>query len=166
MKKIKLTKGYDAIVDDDEYDRLNKLKWYAHKTGNKVYAKRGGGKSVISMHRLVINLTDPSLFVDHIDGNGLNNQKSNLRPATQSQNQANRGKSKNKYMGVYLTYSSKSESSYRWRAQCTKDCKKYMSPLFKTEKEAALWYNQKATELHGEFAKLNIIFEEQNGIFL
>ena len=89
MPEIELTKGFKAIVDEVDFDQLNQFKWYAHKVGKTVYACRsiGGRKNVrkVYMHRL---LCDAKL-VDHRDGDGLNNQRSNLRASGKAANMRN-----------------------------------------------------------------------------
>ncbi len=162
MKEIKLTgrhaDGKVAIVDDEDYEWLNQWKWQVRISKSGIYyAQRGKrrGKTIyrVSMHREILKLVDPAIITDHKDGNGLNNQRSNLRIATKSQNAANRTKKKgaSKYLGV-----SKLSTGSLWQARIRKDYKWY-SKSFKTEIEAALAYNVMALGLHGEFAKLNII---------
>lgn len=104
MKEIKLTQGMVAFVDDADYEYLNQWKWYTRKTANTSYAQRGKrtrGKLVtINMHRLILGLTDPNELCDHIDGNGLNNRRSNIRKCTVSQNAMNRRVQKNNKLGI------------------------------------------------------------------
>ena len=110
MKKINLTKGKFAIVDDDDFEYLNQFKWslcadkYAQATINK--------KSVY-MHRLV-NKTPDAVITDHINGNGLDNRKSNLRNATKSQNAINTGMRINNTSGHKGIYQHKNQ---RWYAR-------------------------------------------------
>lgn len=163
MKEIQLTRGLTTTVDDEDYEFLNQWKWQAHGKAPNFYAYRGkwieGKKRGIHMHRLVMGVTDPIIRVDHKDMNPLNNQKSNLRPCTISQNNANsksRKGSGSKYIGV-CPYRKKPMSRLRWRATIGKDKKVYHIGFFDTQEEAALAYNNKAIELHGEFANLNII---------
>lgn len=103
------------------------------------------------MHRLILGLQDkPELKGDHIDGNGLNNQRSNLRIATTGQNNCNRQTQK-KYLGVYFN-----NSREHWVAECQSKGQVYRK-IRDTEEEAALAYNEMASLYHGEFAKLNIV---------
>ena len=100
MKKIPLTKGEFALVDDEDFDYLGQWKWHLSDGG---YAKRNRlkgevGSSMIRMHR-VINKTPKNLFTDHINGNKLDNRKCNLRNANKSLNGLNRGKNKNNTSG-------------------------------------------------------------------
>ncbi len=102
MKLIEIsTKKYPntfTMVDDEDYEELNKYKWLAHKkpTNSTQYAIRCG---TIRMHRIIMKTPD-GLEVDHIDGNGLNNQKSNLRNVTNAKNQYNRGCRKDNKLGI------------------------------------------------------------------
>lgn len=103
------------------------------------------------MHQQITGYTE----TDHIDGNGLNNQRYNLRDCTHSQNSMNqriRIKKSSKFKGV-------SVKGKRWRAYITVKCIRYHIGIYDSEKIAALRYNQKAKELFGEFAKLNVVEE-------
>lgn len=97
MKLIELTQGQKAIVDDDDYGRLSKSKWYAEKKYNNFYARRG--LDDVLMHRIILKLTDSKLKVDHINHNGLDNRKENLRVCTQRQNMCNKKKEKDNKSG-------------------------------------------------------------------
>jgi hypothetical protein len=89
---VLLTKGYEAIIDADNAETVGLYNWYALENRNSVYGVRryvvDGEKYTSHMHRIIIN-APCDMQVDHIDGNGLNNRKSNLRIATNSQNQHN-----------------------------------------------------------------------------
>jgi len=94
MKEILLTKGKVASVDDEDFESLNAFKWYAQKDHNTFYAiraspRKNGKYHHIYMHREVMNVPD-GMQTDHIDRNGLNNQRNNLRVVTRQQNQFNR----------------------------------------------------------------------------
>ena len=97
MKEIKLTQGLVALVDDGDFEWLNRWKWYAQKNKKKYYASRNtwdkGKHNHISMHRLIVNVA-PHEQVDHIDNDGLNNTRKNLRICNNSQNHANIEKNK------------------------------------------------------------------------
>ena len=157
MKKIKLDKNKYALVDDEDYDLLAKDKWYAHKKvhGEGFYARglRHGTKKLVFMHRIILN-TPSQMFTDHIDGNGLNNQKSNLRICTNSQNQYNKGKYKNNksgYKGV-----SWSKSNKKWQATMTYNHKVIKLGLFKSKIAAYKKYCESCKECHGEFLNKNL----------
>lgn len=158
MKKIPLSRGLEAIVDDADFDRLSKYKWYASSTKNKraCYAlrhDRTDGDRVVQMHRDVLCLAR-GMYVDHVDGNGLNNRRANLRPSTPSQNSRNRfahRDGRSKYKGVSKTR--RFEKS--WRAQIWSGHRNISLGSFGSEVEAAKAYDAAARELYGEFARLN-----------
>lgn len=88
MKKIPLTKGYEALVDDDDYDFLMRYKWYASvgsSTGTRVYARSRIKGKMVYMHKFIMNYPIGKV-IDHIDNNPLNNQKSNLEAVTPLEN--------------------------------------------------------------------------------
>ncbi len=140
------------IVDSDIWHKCMKFSWW--KTGNYYTTKINGKNTLI--HYFVLGLEETDL-VDHIDRNPKNNKIENLRLVTRSQNGHNRTKQKNassNYNGVSFH-----KASNKWAAQIKKDETKYYLGLYSTEKEkeAAIAYNEKAKELYGTFANLNII---------
>jgi hypothetical protein len=164
MKEIPLTKGLVTIVDDEDFQMLNAYKWYSVGHPKKEYAATYGGKGKgqpqhIRMHRMLLNAPDDS-EVDHINGNRLDNRKSNLRLATRSQNGRNRGKFSNhkgkshssRFKGV--TYHSRDSC---WQATICVDGQYTHLGYHNTEREAALAYNKAAIKYHGEFAIINEI---------
>lgn len=164
MKKIPLNKsgkgkqGLFALVDDEDFEKLNKHLWHPviHPTKKTIYAATNHIKPNL-MHRLILGLTNPKELGDHADHDGLNNQKYNLRKCTISQNNANRTpKGKSKYLGVSWHLSGK-----KWNATIKKDNKTIYLGAFINEEEAAIAYNKKALELHGEFANLNVILQSE-----
>lgn len=154
---IQLTQGKVAIVDDEDFRELNKHKWCAIKSRRVFYAARranptGGG--MIYMHR-VIHKTPNEHYTDHINGNGLDNQKKNLRTCTTSQNGMNRGIQKNNVTGYKGVCWKKRDKKYEAKVMFKR---RYVYlGYFNSKHDAALAYNKKAVELHGEFAKLNEI---------
>jgi len=163
VKEIQLNHNKVALVDDEDYERVSRLTWTAFKNPlGKWYAKTGGGRSQRRLHRFILNLTDPSIKVDHKDGDGLNNQKHNLRIATTAQNGWN--------VGLYRTNSSGFKGvSWRdnrhknhWLAKIEANHKIFRLGAFATAEEAARAYDTKARELHGEFARLNFPQEGSN----
>ena len=148
MKKIKLTQGQFALVDDDCFEYLNQWKWHARKSDSAFYASRDEYGKKIHMHRVVITAA-ADVFVDHKDGNGLNNQTSNLRICSNSQNQRNR-KSINKY-----GYKGVNKNGEKYRAHIRMGEVEFISKGFDSVEEAAHAYDEKAKELFGEFAWLN-----------
>lgn len=158
MKEIKLTQGKVVMVDDDMFDYLNQWKWHYTVRGYAIRTTWNGIKrGKIKMHRLILGLGDFSadnIYVDHIDRNKLNNQKSNLRLATYGQNEINKPKKKNassKYKGVIYDKERK-----KWRTELTYKGVTY-TKRFNTEREAGLYHNELALKIHGEFAYLNVI---------
>ncbi len=162
MKLIKLTKGQFALVDDEDYKQLNRFKWIAStsKIRNTYYARRAmldcnGKQKIVQMHRIIMGITNPKIIIDHKDGNGLNNQRNNLRVCSHSQNSSNRKSAKNsssKYLGVTFC-----KENGKWRAQIRKFNVNHHIGYFIDEKNAALAYQSKAKEIHGEFANLSTI---------
>lgn len=149
------------MVNDEDYDTLNKWKWYPFKSNHSVYAARMDYSLIkprmILMHRQILNLTNPKIFADHIDPDGLNNQRENLRECNNSQNSMNSRKTKNakcRYIGVHIN---RSGNRNYIRGQIMFNRKHINLGNFKTEEDAAIAYNIKAKELFGEFANLNII---------
>jgi len=162
MKEIKLTQGFATLVDDEDFEYLNQWKWHVRRNKNVFYAARDtirdklGNHPKIHMHRLIMNTPD-GMMVDHIDHNGLNNQKSNLRICTHGQNMCNtssRGRSK--YLGVSYLILNRGNNSYEYiRASIQLNGELFHLGLFTTEEDAAMAYDKKAKELFGEFANLN-----------
>jgi hypothetical protein len=155
MKEILLDKGLSAYVDDCDYDQISQYKWTAQKVGNYYYATGWVNGKHRKMHRVLLELTDPLLIVDHKDRNGLNNQRSNLRVCTKRENNANRRSqinSSSKYVGV--SWIKRDEV---WRAYISTGGKNKYLGDFKTEDAAAQAYNEAAKEIHGQFASLNEI---------
>lgn len=161
MKKIDVGSGNFSLVDDDDFELLNSFNWqsYNHRRTTIVHRKRLIWESdelpkVIKMHRFILN-AKPGQIVDHKDGNALNNQKSNLRFCTYSQNARNapsRLGSTSRFLGV-----SKRNDSKKWQAQIQEDGKSYKIGDYDSEVEAALAYNISASFRFREFARLNVI---------
>lgn len=148
--KIPLTQGKFAIIDEEDFEAIGMHKWY-YGAG---YALRKLKRKTIRMHS-VINKTPDGYETDHIDGNGLNNQKLNLRNATRHNNVMNtnsRRNSSSKYKGVSWKLDRK-----KWLATICFNKKDIHLGYFISEIEAALAYNKAALKYFGEFAKLNII---------
>lgn len=155
-KEISLTQGKVALVDLEDYEWLNQFKWRTKKDVHTFYAVRQEGaypQKFFYMHREILNPPD-GYSSDHINGNGLDNRRRNLRICTASQNQHNqkineqRGSSK--YKGVCWH-----KAVEKFAAYIKANKKLIHLGYFQSEIEAAKAYDAKATELFGEFAKLN-----------
>ena len=155
--RIPLTQGKYAIVDPDDYFRLSKFKWFATKRCSTYYAARwkykAGKRRYHLMHREVCKVAD-DMLVDHINHNGLDNRKANLRPATFAQNVYNRkkrsGNSRSRYKGIWWDKRWK-----KWCAEIRVNKTKIRLGSYDDEIEAAKAYDRAAKKYHDEFASLN-----------
>lgn len=149
MKRIPLTQGYFAIVDNCNYNWLNQYKWsVCNQNGFLKAVSWVHGKNV-SMHRLIMN-PPKGMDVDHINHDALDNKLNNLRVCTRSQNCCNqkpRVGTSSHFKGV--TFNKKCQ---KWVAQITKNGKYHWIGSRESEIEASELYNEKAKELFGEFA--------------
>jgi hypothetical protein len=133
-----------AICDKDDFDLVKNYRWSLFP-GNYVW----NNKNKCFLHNILMS----SKQIDHVDGNGLNNKRSNLRYANQSQNNMNKRISKNNssgFKGVHFDNYSK-----KWIVQIRKNKKLVFKKGVKSKEEAAILYDQKAKELFGEFARTN-----------
>lgn len=159
VKSIPVGKNNFALVDDEDYANLSRYKWQyiTSKKSNTAYAARDQGsrnsRQRIYMHREITNFT----VVDHINGNGLDNRRSNLREATASQNMANTPKRTSrirrytsKYKGVSLE-----KRTGNWVARILVEGKRIHIGTYSNELDAAKAYDIAAFDYHGTFAKTN-----------
>jgi hypothetical protein len=153
MKKIPLTQGKFAVVDEDDYERISKNRWHYTSKG---YARRNNNatKQAIMMHREVMKIRRGRMQVDHINGDKLDNRKANLRLCTNQQNSFNRKNEtgKLKYRGVYMFKNRNKKFCARIRI----DGRTLSKGMYHTIEEAARQYNVMAKKYHGEFARLNL----------
>ncbi len=151
IRRIPLTRGKFALVDAADYEWLSKYRWSCRGGGNP-YAARFEGNKVIWMHREIMQ-TPPGMVVDHIDGNGLNNLRFNMRNCTRQENVHNLSKAAHGssiYKGVW-----KDRHRDKWYAKiCHKGVRDHLG-TFDDEVEAARAYDLAAVERHGPFARLN-----------
>ncbi len=159
MKEIQLTQGKVALVDDEDFEYLSQWKWCAARHGRIFYAVSriliSGKLSGIAMHRLVLGLKDRNILCDHADGNGLNNQRYNLRKADYRQNGRNRAKgdgTSSLFKGVSWCSTRK-----KWAVSIMASDRRIFLGYGKSEVDAAVMYNAAALKHFGEFAKLNTI---------
>jgi hypothetical protein len=153
---IALTQGQRAVVDDCNFELLNRFTWRASKSGKTYYAQRHCPSigSRAHMHHDVLFLAGIAApRVDHIDGDGLNNQLSNLRPATNAENMWNRGRTRKNSSGYKGVYAAKEDGL--WRAVIRCNGKQHHLGYFDSAEEAAAAYDQAAVQLHGQFARTN-----------
>ena len=172
MKEIQLINSTRvALVDDEDYEKLRGYAWWEHKVkednaeftglsyayGVKLPRKQTGER-IVKMHRLILGLKSSKQIVDHIDHDGLNNQKENLRLITAAQNAqrarfsacTNPRKRHSKFRGVsFLGWYGK----YLAYVNC--NGKREYLGYFDTAEEAARARDKRAKELHGEFVRLN-----------
>uniref|UniRef100_A0A6M3KBR1 Putative HNH endonuclease n=1 Tax=viral metagenome TaxID=1070528 RepID=A0A6M3KBR1_9ZZZZ len=143
-----------ALVDEDDYNRVSKYDWNLYRfSEHKKYVQATVSGRSVYLHRFVLPHTLPR--TDHINQNTLDNRKSNLRPATYSQNGANRKLNKNNASGFRGVHFEK--FTQRWRAQIQVEGVHIKLGRFSTPELAAREYNSAATEFFGEFAVLNKI---------
>lgn len=150
MKKIFSSSGHCFFVDDEDFSVLSEYKWHVlvGKDGH-LYAN---SSEVGLMHRFISKPTN-GMLVDHINGNGFDNRRKNIRVCTATQNQANRRLNRNSssgYKGVYWN-----KVAEKWASNIQLNGKRYYIGLFSTKELAAEAYNKKALEFFGEFSYLN-----------
>lgn len=158
---------YFTTVSDEDYELLNQYKWQAQENKyGAVYAVSSIGGKMIKMHRLIMGVSDPSISIDHANGNTLCNERFNLRIATNSQQAQNRKQfscSSSTYKGVHVSKERKDRKttnisdeyyiSYRVRIRV--GGKKINIGSFKNEIDAAKAYDKAARQHFGEFARVN-----------
>lgn len=154
-KEIALLHGHVLLVDDEDYERVSQRHWCAHERADgHVYVTgaqyENGKQKHFYLHRFLLD-AQPGQRIDHINHNGLDNRRQNLRFCTPSQNSANSVKSKrgsNRFKGA-------SKRHKRWIASIGENGRTIHLGCFSTAEEAAHAYNEAAKQRHGEFAYLN-----------
>lgn len=156
MKEISLTRGHKAIVDDADYEWLSFYSWCASvgKSNHvaavtRLWSVNRGPRSTITMHRLILK-APVGIFVDHINGDSLDNRRQNLRFCTHAQNMRNRKPCAGKDLPKGVN-----QVNGRYRAQIAVDGKQFHVGYFATPEAAGRAYDAAALRLHGEFARTN-----------
>lgn len=145
------------MIDDEDFELISRYKWYTQKGNNGIiYAATysANNNNRIKMHRLIMGITNPKIEIDHIDHDGLNNQKQNLRLCSHQQNSMNQRKTKgtSKYKGVYWD-----KERNKRGVRIGYNYKKINLGRFDEQIDAAKAYDKKAIELFGEFAQTNFM---------
>lgn len=158
IARVHMAHGHEAIVDIQDVDVIATHHWYSSKGRKTRYAYSDVGKRPnrkhVAMHRLIVDAPS-GLVVDHINGNGLDNRRDNLRICTVRQNLMNEPPRKGAYKGV-----SRCATTNRWVAQIKSNRSVIFIGRFDTPEEAARAYDERAFEMHGEFAFLNFPISE------
>lgn len=154
IREIHLTDGAAALLDSDDYERLVGFCWRVKSFKGKAYAVRNDGRKMIFMHREVLCLKHGDGFIsDHINGNGLDNRKTNLRRCTHAENMRNRRKissASSQYKGV-----SWNKRECKWEVNIYADNQRISLGRYEDEVMAAETYDSAAMHYHGMFAALN-----------
>ena len=161
MKQLSLSQNKLVNVDDEDFEALSEYKWCAKwdAGSNTFYAVRHTPRpehKTVIMHRVLMGANSFSEKVDHIDHNGLNNCKVNLRLCSNSLNQQNRSKQRKATSSIYKGVCWEKRRS-KWQVSIMLNKKSIFIGYFDDEKDAALAYNNKAKSIFGDFALLNLI---------
>jgi hypothetical protein len=155
-KQVRLPQGLFATVDDCDYELVSKYTWKLARDKSNIYAiasvKVNGRMTTIRMHRVILG-AKPGTTIDHINGNGLDNRRANLRFCSHNENNRNRqkrGKFTSRYKGVYQL-----RGSIRWKASIKCEGVQTHLGTFDREVDAAKAYDAAAREKFGEFARTN-----------
>jgi hypothetical protein len=158
VRIVPLTRGYSALVDAEDYERVASFAWSAAKPSNVVYAVRDEKRKRIYLHRFILNAPD-GVEVDHWNGDGLDNRRENLRLCSHAENVRNsrpHARGTSSYKGVHLH-----RASGKWAVEIQVNEKRRFIGLFGDETEAAKAYDAAARASHGEYAYCN--FAEGEG---
>lgn len=161
--KITLSQNKEAFIDECDIDIVLQFKWhvlvYKGQSKDHCYASTYINKKQTLMHRMIMNPPE-EMLIDHIDGDGLNNRRSNLRVCTHQQNMANQrllSRNTSGYKGVYYGGKPSGNSKRPWCAKISDNNKSMHLGRYESREEAAQAYDSKALELYGEYAATNKI---------
>lgn len=149
MISVPLSQGFEALIDDEDAEAVLAHKWSASVREDTVYAVRTAGGRMVTLHTFLTGYA----LTDHINGNGLDNRRANLREATVTQNAANARVPRTNTSGYKGARYNKNARKYQ--AQIRVDGRQRHLGYFLTLEEAARAYDSAAVEMHGEFARLN-----------
>lgn len=159
---ILLNQGKVALVDAEDYERVNSFTWHVKTRKYTWYAMRivhgPDGNHQVLLHRFILDAL-PGVEIDHKNMDGLDCRKANLRPATHGQNGANRRKESghsSMFKGVRW-----SKDKRKWRVEIQSNSKQSHVGYFENELVAAKAYDSAAIRVHGEFAQLNFATPDQ-----
>lgn len=152
------TNGYQFIISEQDIEFVDNKSWFAQGRPDFMYVatiiKEGEKRKIKYLHRLLFNLSDRKVFIDHINHNTLDNRRENLRLSNNKLNQVNKYKKPNcssKYIGV-------TKNKYNtWNASIRNNKIRIKLGCFKTEEAAALAYNEASIKINGNHAVLNIL---------
>ena len=155
MKRIPLTQGKFTLVDDQDFDLVSRFSWYTMRSYETLFYARAvlSGRSRIFMHRLILDAPN-GLVVDHVNRDGLDNRRTNIRICTMSENMRNQTRHRDgssKFKGV-----SWDQDRGKWRASLRVNGKTYNLGRYFSEEKAAMAYDKFALEQFGEFARVNL----------
>lgn len=142
-------KGYNVIIDDEDYERVNKYSWNIHKNyvRTTIYIPE---KKEIRLHRLLLGIENSDVDIDHINGNTLDNRKQNLRPCSHSENMQNC----KKYINNTSDYKGVNFINNKWLARIQVNNKRIFLGYFNTPEKAYEAYCEASKKYHGEFGRL------------
>lgn len=153
MKTIVLTQGKAALVDDGDFEFLSKFKWHAHKDRHTYYARSRHGGATLRMHRLICGDPEPGFVIDHINGNGLDNRRVNMRAVSANVNALSTKRYCNNTSGYRGVVLDKRRNLYAAQLQVRENGVKRKIHLgyFPTPEEASRAYHAAVKERYGNF---------------